>query len=285
MTGETVPAQRRAPNIRTAISAGNVILQPAVPLEEAAPETMDVLSPTNISEQEITARGSGLPAETPIETLYAHDELDAGPNPDADQEGSNASLNAQEQTTRGDVWDLVARAQKGDGDALSEIYRRYCDQVFRFAYLRIGNRQVAEDLTAETFLRTCRRIGTVTWQGRDFGAWLTTIIHNLVADYYKSGRYRFEIPTGNVLDSDQPDKSRYTNPETAATDYLTNRTLLKAVQGLNPEQQECILLRFIQGYSVAETAKIMGKNEGAVKALQYRAVRTLRRNLPDGFEP
>ena len=73
-------------------------------------------------------------------------------------------------------------------------------------------------------------------------------------------------------------------PESAVVDHITNVALLTAVKQLNPEQQECIVLRFLQGFSVAETALAMGKNEGAIKALQYRAVRALARLLPDGFQ-
>ncbi len=65
---------------------------------------------------------------------------------------------------------------------------------------------------------------------------------------------------------------------------MTNKVLLEAVRRLGPEQQECIALRFLQGLSVAETAAVMGKNEGAIKALQYRAVRSLGRLLPEGID-
>jgi RNA polymerase sigma-70 factor (ECF subfamily) len=183
------------------------------------------------------------------------------------------------------VWALVERAQAGDADAFAQIYNRYIDTVFRFVYFRVGNRQQAEDLTAETFLRALKRIGSVTWQGRDLGAWLVTIARNLVADHFKSGRYRLEVPTGDVLDADGEDRGPEGRPEIAVLDHITNVALLAAVQKLNPEQQECIVLRFLQGFSVAETAHAMGKNEGAIKALQYRAVRALHRLLPEGFQP
>jgi RNA polymerase sigma-70 factor (ECF subfamily) len=184
-----------------------------------------------------------------------------------------------------EVWALVERAQAGDAAAFGLIYDRYMDTVFRFIYFRVGNRQLAEDLTSDTFLRALRRIGSFTWQGRDLGAWLVTIARNLVADHFKSGRYRLEITTGDVLDADKEDRGPEGTPETAVVDHITNVTLLTAVKQLNPEQQECIVLRFLQGFSVAETAKAMGKNEGAIKALQYRAVRALARLLPDGFRP
>jgi RNA polymerase sigma-70 factor (ECF subfamily) len=182
------------------------------------------------------------------------------------------------------VWTLVERAQAGEAEAFGLIYDRYVDTVFRFIYFRVGNRQLAEDLTSDTFLRALKRIGSFTWQGRDLGAWLVTIARNLVADHFKSGRYRLEVTTGDVLDADREDRGPEGSPESAVVDHITNVALLSAVKQLNPEQQECIVLRFLQGLSVAETAQAMGKNEGAIKALQYRAVRALARLLPDGFQ-
>lgn len=182
-----------------------------------------------------------------------------------------------------EVWKLVERAQNGDTQAFGLIYDRYVGTVFRFIYFRVGNRQLAEDLTSDTFLRALKRIGSVTWQGRDLGAWLVTIARNLVADHFKSGRYRLEVTTGDVLDADREDRGPEGSPESVVVDHITNVTLLTAVKQLNPEQQECIVLRFLQGFSVAETAHAMNKNEGAIKALQYRAVRALNRLLPEGF--
>ncbi|MEO3777033.1 ECF subfamily RNA polymerase sigma factor, BldN family [Micromonospora sp. B11E3] len=184
-----------------------------------------------------------------------------------------------------EVWALVERAQAGEAEAFGLLYDRYVDTVFRFVYFRVGNRQLAEDLTSDTFLRALKRIGSFTWQGRDLGAWLVTIARNLVADHFKSGRYRLEVTTGDVLDADREDRGPEGSPEAAVVEHITNVALLTAVKQLNPEQQECIVLRFLQGFSVAETARAMGKNEGAIKALQYRAVRALARLLPDGFQP
>jgi RNA polymerase sigma-70 factor (ECF subfamily) len=185
----------------------------------------------------------------------------------------------------GDVWNMVRRAQDGDAEAFAEIYDRYVDTVFRYIYFRVGSRPLAEDLTSETFLRALRRIGSVSWQGRDLGAWLVTIARNLIADHYKSGRYRLEVTTAEMLDADREDHGADARPEAAVLERLTNVTLLEAVKKLNSEQQECIVLRFLQGLSVTETAQAMGKNEGAIKALQYRAVRSLGRLLPAGFTP
>ncbi|WP_344567950.1 ECF subfamily RNA polymerase sigma factor, BldN family [Streptomyces axinellae] len=175
------------------------------------------------------------------------------------------------------MMDLVERAQDGEAEAFGRLYDQYSDTVYRYIYYRVGGRATAEDLTSETFLRALRRIGTFTWQGRDFGAWLVTIARNLVADHFKSSRFRLEVTTGEMLDANEVERS----PEDSVLESLSNAALLEAVRKLNPQQQECVTLRFLQGLSVAETARIMGKNEGAIKTLQYRAVRTLARLLPD----
>ncbi|MFR9726314.1 ECF subfamily RNA polymerase sigma factor, BldN family [Streptomyces sp. MS19] len=175
------------------------------------------------------------------------------------------------------MMDLVERAQGGEAEAFGQLYDHYADTVYRYIYYRVGGRATAEDLTSETFLRALRRIGTFTWQGRDFGAWLVTIARNLVADHFKSSRFRLEVTTGEMLDANEVERS----PEESVLESLANSALLEAVRKLNPQQQECVTLRFLQGLSVAETARVMGKNEGAIKTLQYRAVRTLARLLPD----
>jgi len=171
---------------------------------------------------------------------------------------------------------LVKQAQDGNADAFGELYRIYNDTVFRYIYYRVSTRALAEDLTSETFVRALRRITTFSWQGRDFGAWLVTIARNLVADHFKSSRHRMEVSTGEMLDSNEVEAS----PEETVLEHLSNETLLDAVHRLNDQQRECVTLRFLHGLSVAETAEIMGKNEGAIKTLQYRAVRTLARLLP-----
>ncbi len=187
------------------------------------------------------------------------------------------------------IEELVAAAQQGDRAAFGAIYDRYMDTIFRYLYFRCGSRQLAEDLTSETFLRALKRIGSFRWKGRDLGAWLTTIAKHLLVDNLKSGRARWEVST------DEPPEP-VTDPllrsrQRASTDvvgsvstYLTNVTLLTAVKELPGDQQDVIVLRFLCGFSVEETAEVMGKSQGAVKAATYRAVRALYRLLPVGFE-
>jgi RNA polymerase sigma-70 factor (ECF subfamily) len=170
-----------------------------------------------------------------------------------------------------DTWRLVSLAQQGDGEAFAKLYDRYVDPVFRYIYYRVSDRALAEDFTSETFLRALRSISQLTYQGRDVGAWFTTIARNIVFDHVKSARNRFELVTDQPIEPSDPAPST----ESAVLARLTAERLVAAVNQLATEQRECIVLRFMQGLSVSETAAVMGKNDGAIKALQHRAVRKL----------
>ena len=173
--------------------------------------------------------------------------------------------------THVETWQYVRLAQEGDGEAFGKLYDRYVDMVFRFIYFRVNDRALAEDFTSETFLRALRRISTITYQGRDIGAWFITIARNIVLDHLKSARHRLELTTADTLEG----KEQVASTEEAVLGLLQSERLMQAVNQLGDEQRECVLLRFVQGFSVSETARAMGKNDGAIKALQHRAVRKL----------
>jgi RNA polymerase sigma-70 factor (TIGR02952 family) len=178
-----------------------------------------------------------------------------------------------------DVWGWVRAAQAGDAEAFGRLYDHYVTLVHRYAYHRVGDRATAEDVTSETFVRALRRIDSLSFQGRDVGAWLVTIARNIILDQVKSSRFRLEVSTADMRDADRVTDG----PEDTVLQYLTNQQLLACVQQLGSEQQECIVLRFLHGLSVSETAEIMGKKDGAIKALQHRAVRRLAGLLPEGL--
>ncbi len=196
----------------------------------------------------------------------------------------------------------VEAFRAGDSDAFGVIYRHYRLLVIGFVQKRIDGRQpqLAEDLTADVFERAFKRLARgFTWQGSDLGAWLVTIARNLIADYYKAANTRLTTVadlsfTGITNSSGRPnewamngllDRSPEGRPAETAADRAHAVILAAAVKSLSPEQRRVLVLRFYEQMPVAEVAEIMGKNEGAVKALQYRAVRALARALPEGFEP
>ena len=191
--------------------------------------------------------------------------------------GSHDGSHQPDDPERDRVNALVTLAQQGDAEAFGLVYDRYVDQIYRYLYYRVGSHALAEDLTSETFLRALRRIDSFTYTGKDIGAWFTTIARNLVTDHVKSSRFKLEVSTADMLDADRGDDGI----ETQVIERLRDAALLDAVRRLKPEQQECIVLRFLQGLSVAETSGVMGRSEGAVKQLQLRAVRALAKLLPE----
>ncbi|ROP39720.1 sigma-70 family RNA polymerase sigma factor [Saccharothrix texasensis] len=190
--------------------------------------------------------------------------------------GQSSTIESVESNAAEEPWNLVRAAQGGDTDAFGALYDRYVDVVYRYVLFRVGDRTLAEDVTSETFLRALRSIGSISYQGRDVGAWFVTIARNIVFDHVKSSRYRLEVTTAELADN----REVTDGPEQEVLTDATNAELLRCVAQLGDDQRECITLRFIQGLSVAETAARMGRNEGAIKALQHRAVRRLAQLLP-----
>jgi RNA polymerase sigma-70 factor (ECF subfamily) len=170
---------------------------------------------------------------------------------------------------------LVTLAQEGDAEAFGQLYERSVDTVFRYVYVRTGDRHLSEDITSETFVRAWRTVGTFTWQGRDIVAWFLTIARNLLIDTRKSARFRLEISTDDLLDH----RVEHDTPELMATRHQHERDLVAALRRLTPDQAECVVLRFVEGLSLAECAEVLGRNENAVKQLQLRAIRALRKEL------
>ena len=205
--------------------------------------------------------------------------------PPTPRRGSGGSSYSSQDPEQERIAALVTLAQQGDGEAFGQIYDRYVDAVYRYLYYRVGSPQLAEDLTSETFVRALRRIDSFHWQGKDIGAWFVTIARNLVADHFKSSRFKLELSTGDILDADHAGSvnqgSVAPGTEEIVLDRLRDAELLAAVQQLKPDQQECIMLRFLQGLSVAETADVMQRSQGAIKQLQLRAVRTLAKVLSE----
>jgi RNA polymerase sigma-70 factor (ECF subfamily) len=194
---------------------------------------------------------------------------------DADQ----ATSSEEDEAERSRLIALVELARGGDTEAFGLLYDHYQPSVYRFLYYRTRSVALAEDLTSETFFRALRSMNSFRWQGRDLGAWLMTIARNLTTDHYKSGRNRLELTTEDMSLHDDATEG----PEDAVLEGITNEILLQALTELPTEQRECIIMRFLQGMSIAETALALDRSEGAVKQLQLRGVRNLAKLLPEGM--
>ena len=197
--------------------------------------------------------------------------------PSAPDDHDQAASSAQDEAEQTRLIALVELARGGDSEAFGQLYDHYQPSVFRFLYYRVGSVQLAEDLTSDTFFRALRAMSSFRWQGKDFGAWLMTIARNLTMDHYKAGRTRLEQTTEdmNTLDTSTE------GPESSVLASLTHEALLTALTELPTEQRECLVMRFLQGLSIAETAEVLGRSSGAVKQLQLRGVRNLAKALPE----
>lgn len=232
-----------------------------------------------------------LPVSNPVSMLAGHIlRRVPAPSPSrrAQAAGSEHDTDVAAEAAKAEAWELVSAAQGGDTSAFGRLYDRYVDVVYRYVLFRLGDRDLAEDVTSETFLRALRRITSVSYQGRDVGAWFVTIARNIILDHVKSSRFRLEVVTDEVAEpSGAPigtvGVQAVAGPEQQAISRATRAELLRCVAELGEDQRECIVLRFMQGLSVAETAVIMKRNEGAIKALQHRAVRRLAQLLPTGL--
>lgn len=172
---------------------------------------------------------------------------------------------------------LVTLARAGDREAFGALYNEHRGFVFRFIYGRVsGDTRLAEDLTSETFLRALGKIDTFTWRGRSFCAWLVTIARNLVADYFKSSRFRHEVSTADVRDGDELVPST----EDTVLEAFSSRAVRVALVHLNAEQRRVVTLRFFNQLTVAETSAVMGSTAGAVKSMQHRAMQRLLDVVP-----
>ena len=190
-----------------------------------------------------------------------------------------AASSAEDEADRTRIIALVELARGGDKEAFGQLYDHYHVSVFRFLYYRVSSTTLAEDLTAETFFRALRSMNSFRWQGKDFGAWLMTIARNLTADHFKAGRTRLEQTTEDVTTLD----STTEGPEGEVLAALTNEALIAALADLPGEQRDCLVMRFLEGLSIAETAEALGRSAGAVKQLQLRGVRNLAKLMPEGI--
>lgn len=176
------------------------------------------------------------------------------------------------------IVEQVHKAREGSPAAFAELYDIYVDRVYAYVYHRTGHRQTAEDLVSDVFLRALRAVAHFRWRGVDFGAWLMTIARNRVNDHFKSARFRLEAPVEEIVDVPAAPADA---PEAAAEQHDLRRQVRGALAALKGEQAEVLYLRFIQHLDVAETGAVMGKSPDAVKALQYRALKSLAKRVPE----
>lgn len=169
---------------------------------------------------------------------------------------------------------LVQRIQRGEKEAFRDLYDRYARLVYRYIFLRVRNPQDAEDLTAETFTKAWRAIGSYEWRDTPLGAWLFRIAHNLIVDRSR----RKQDLLGWLPWRQGQEESQFAQIE--ARDEIQ-----RAFDALSTEQQMIVYLHFFEGYDLAEVARFMGKTANAVTVAQFRALQRMQKVLKNAKLP
>ncbi|MCD6599484.1 MAG: sigma-70 family RNA polymerase sigma factor [Dehalococcoidia bacterium] len=169
---------------------------------------------------------------------------------------------------------LIERAKSDDADAFGKLYDMYIDRIYRHVYYRVGNAADSEDLTQEVFMKAWQAIGKYKITGTPFLAWLMRISHNLVVDFYRKKK-KDELH----LDDDSWITDSAPIPEEAAELGYGQKRLRRAILELHGDQQQVLMMHFIEGFTYAEIASSLGKREGAIRVIQHRALTRLRQIL------
>ncbi len=211
------------------------------------------------------------------------DKSDVDKNVEWGIRGSSSTSVAarQRQETKDRVHELVDRSIEGDASAFSAIYDQFADLMFRYFrhHLSGNTTEDAQDLTSLTFLQAWRAIAKFRWRGKPFEAWLFTLAHNQLIDFYRDKRLeRGAAPLDEAI---AVSVDQAAGPEAHALAVDQAAKTQAALDRLTFEQREVIVLKFFLDQETREIAAITGKREGTVRAMQMRALQALRRQLGD----
>ncbi len=158
---------------------------------------------------------------------------------------------------------------KGHSDFIEAICSQTWKELYRFIYNKVQNREEAQDITQETYVKAIAYLEKNKDQITNHGSYLRTIAINIIRDQWRRKKRR-----GNSINIEEVNPERL--KEEDFTDTVNNRSVIEAaLKQLTPEQQEVITLRIIKGFSTSETARIMGRKEGTIRVMQYRALHLL----------
>lgn len=175
--------------------------------------------------------------------------------------------------------DLIINARKGDSNSFGQLYDRHAPRIYRFIFLKIGDKNNTEDLTHEVFLSAWRTIGTYNTQEHiPFTSWLYHIARNRVIDYYRTTKKNIsldEILKGNTLPVEFVSAAHHTIPN-ALNAKFEMRVIMNGLKDLNDDQQNILIMRYIEDLSPKEIGIALGKTPGAVRLIQHRALKQLK---------
>lgn len=171
--------------------------------------------------------------------------------------------------------DLIRQARSGNSEAFAQLYDAYLERVYRFIYFRVSDDETAEDLTSQVFLKAWENLERYKVSSSPYIAWLYTIARNLVIDYYRTKKESLSLDDAvSVASEAQP-------PVEEVEVRLDLEAMRDALHSLTEDQQQVLILRFIDGLPNENIAKMMNRKEGAIRALQMRALQTLSKRMKE----
>ncbi|MDO8664061.1 MAG: sigma-70 family RNA polymerase sigma factor [Candidatus Liptonbacteria bacterium] len=169
---------------------------------------------------------------------------------------------------------LIENAVRGKASAFGLLYDHYQPKIYRFVLVKVGRREDAEDLTHQVFINAWQNISNYKDLGFPFSSWLYRIARNQVID-----RYRTKKPEISLEEVDEENFADLGINEKSIEDKIQVERVMKAIKELKDDYQDVLVMRFVEDLSVRETAVAVGKSEGAVKLMQHRAIKELKKIL------
>jgi len=166
---------------------------------------------------------------------------------------------------------LVDEAADGSFEAFGNLYRLHVNQIYQYVFYQVRNNMVAEDITADVFVRALDRIDSCKGKGATFTAWLYRIAYNRVIDYFRSNRRNLPLESDGVYDLGDIKQDPFK--------HLERQELYGAIMELPATHRQVIILKFIVGLDNREIGHVIHKSEGAIRIIQMRALASLRKKL------
>ena len=185
--------------------------------------------------------------------------------------GEEGQAAAPVNSDRNIIINLVRRAASGDVEAFGRLYSNHVERIYRYVFYQVRDKMTAEDITEETFIKAWRAIGSCKGKEETFSSWLYSIAHNCTIDALRKRQKKVSI--------EMVPPAEISSPEPEIESELKRRELLEAIAYLPQNQRQVITLKFIEGLDNQEIGQVMGKNQGAIRVLQMRALATLRQRL------
>ncbi|HLG51362.1 MAG TPA: sigma-70 family RNA polymerase sigma factor [Chloroflexota bacterium] len=182
---------------------------------------------------------------------------------------------ARLRVVNGEPDEVLAIRARTDREAFGILYERHVRRVYNYMYYRTGSVADAEDLTARTFFQALNNMHRYQVQGVPFSAWLFRIAHNLVANWHRDTGRHHTISTDGIVDL----PTDADGPHDTAEMEEERRELHAALRRLPADRQQLLILKYVEQLSTEEIAVIMGRSEGAIKALLHRTIKSLREEL------